>query len=264
MFRRYCPLLEVLVCCLGLSVISPAWGTEPPKEATGIEPQAAQVLKQMTDYLAGLRQFSVQAEITEDVLLDSGQKIQDGQSVTLSVRRPDRLKVDSMGDRGDRQFFYDGKTMTLMDLDNNVYSVIDVPPEIDAALHHAIRVYHLRAPLADLIYSKAYNYLTEGAFAGFYLGLSKVQGISCHHLAFRQADIDWQIWIEDSPTPLPRKFLITDKEEVQGLQFTALFSNWNISTQLEDSLFTFVVPAKAEKVDLRPVAAPVEPMKTEK
>jgi hypothetical protein len=106
-----------------------------------------------------------------------------------------------------------------MDLSNNVNSTIDVPPEIDAALNHTIKAYNLRAPLADLIYANAYDYLMEGRLAGFYLGLSKVQG---HRLAF------------------PMEHL----------------------SQLEDSLFTFVVPEKAEKVNLRPVAAPVRPKKT--
>jgi hypothetical protein len=144
-----------------------------------------------------------------------------------------------------------------------VYSTIDVPPDIDAALNHTIKAYNLRAPLADLIYANAYDYLMEGTLAGFYLGLSKVQGQLCHHLAFRQKDIDWQIWIENGPTPLPRKFLITDKK-AQGLQVTALLSQWNTSPQLEESLFTFVVPAKAEQVTLRPVAAPAGTKKTKK
>ena len=81
-------------------MIAPAWSVEQPKKAKApnIEPQAVQVLKQMTHYLQGLQQFSVQAEITEDVLLDSGLTIQDGRSVTASVRRPNRLRVDSLGD----------------------------------------------------------------------------------------------------------------------------------------------------------------------
>jgi hypothetical protein len=267
-----CAVLLALGMCLATSgnaqppptpqAAKPAKASKKAK-APNIEPRAAQVLKHMTDYLQGLQQFSVQAEITEDVLLDSGLTIQDGRSVTASVRRPNRLRADAVGDLGDRQLFYDGKTITLMDLSTNVYSTIDVPPEIDTALHHAIQAYNLRAPLADLIYAKAYDYLMEGTRAGFYLGLSKVQGHLCHHLAFRQQDIDWQIWIEDGPTPLPRKFLITDKQ-AKGLQFTAWLSQWNTAPQLEDGLFTFVVPAKAEQVALRPVAAPVRPKKTKK
>ena len=41
-----------------------------------IEPKAVEVLKQMCDYLKNLQQFSIQAEITEDVRLPSGQRIQ--------------------------------------------------------------------------------------------------------------------------------------------------------------------------------------------
>jgi hypothetical protein len=265
MFERSFRSIGLLVCLFWPLVISPAWSMEKPKEskAPKIEPQAAQILRQMTDYLKGLQQFSVQAEITEDVLLDSGLRIQVGKSVKASVRRPDRLRADSEGDVDDRQLFYDGKTMTLVDLRKNVYSAIDVPPEIDAALHHAIKAYNLRAPLADLIYSDAHDALTAGTLAGFYLGPSKVQGVPCHHLAYRQKDFDWQIWIENGPTPLPRKFLITDRK-AKGLQFTALLSEWNTSPGLEDGLFAFVVPAKAEKVELRPAAAAVGPKKTKK
>ena len=265
MLRRSSRCIGFLMCCVSPLMIPPVWSAEQPKKAKAphIEPRAVQVLKHMTEYLQGLQQFSVQAEITEDVLLDSGLTIQDSRSVTASVRRPNRLRVDAVGDLDDRQLFYDGKTMTLMDLSKNVYSTIDVPPEIDAALHHAIQAYNLRAPLADLIYAKAYDYLMKETRAGFYLGLSKVQGHLCNHLAFRQKAIDWQIWIEDGPTPLPRKFLITDKQ-AKGLQFTAWLSQWNTAPQLEDGVFVFVVPAKAEKVDLRPVAAPIGTKKTKK
>ena len=80
---------------------------------------------------------------------------------------------------------------------------------------------------------------------------------------FQTKDIDWQIWVEDSPTPLPRKFLITDKT-VKGLQFTAVFTKWNTSPQFEESLFTFVAPEKAEKIDILPAAAPSQPKKGQK
>jgi hypothetical protein len=155
---------------------------------------------------------------------------------------------------------YDGKTITLMDRSKNFYTTITAPPDLDAALEYATQAFNLRAPLADLIYTKAYENLTAGVLSGFYVGLSKVQGVPCHHLAFKQKDIDWQIWVENSSTPVPRKFLITDKA-AQGLQFTALFTKWNTSPQFEDSLFTFVAPEKAEKIDILPAAAPKKKQK---
>jgi len=261
---RIYSIIGILIFCCQL-MLSPAWSAEAPKKAKApdIEPKAVEVLKQMCDYLKNLQQFTVQAEITEDVLLTSGQRIQYARSVEASVRRPDRMRAESVGDTDNRQLVYDGKTITLMDRTKNFYTTITAPPELDAALEHATQAFNLRAPLADLIYTKAYEYLTEGVVSGFYVGMSKVQGVPCHHLAFREKDIDWQIWVEDGPTPLPRKFLITDKK-AGGLQFTAVFTKWNTSPQLEDSLFTFVAPAKAEKIDILPAAAPASPKKKQK
>jgi hypothetical protein len=246
-------------------MISPVWSAEAPKKAKApdLEPKAVEVLQQMCDYLKNLQQFSVQAEITEDVLLTSGQRIQYARTVEASVRRPDRLRAESVGDMANRLLIYDGKTVTLLDRDKNFYTTIPAPADIDAALEHGVQAFNLRAPLADLIYTKAYENLTAGVVSGFYVGLSKVQGVPCHHLAFKQQDIDWQIWIEDGQTPLPRKFLITDKK-AQGLQFTAVFTKWNTSPQFEDGLFTFVAPEKAEKIDILPAAAPAPSKKKQK
>jgi hypothetical protein len=261
---RFYSIIGIIIISCQL-MVSPVWSAAAPKKAKApdLEPKAGEVLKQMCDYLKNLQQFSVQAAISEDVLLTSGQRIQYARSVEASVRRPDRLRVESVGDRDNRLLVYDGKTITLLDRTKNFYTTIAAPPEIDAALGHATQAFNLRAPLADLIYTKAYENLTAGVVSGFYVGLSKVQGVPCHHLAFRQKDIDWQIWLEEGPTPVPRKFLITDKK-AQGLQFTAVFTKWNTSPQFGEGLFTFVAPEKAEKIDILPAAAPAAPKKKPK
>lgn len=261
---RLYPIIGIFIFSWQL-MIAPVWSAEPPKKAKApdIEPKAVEALKQMCDYLKNLKQFSFQAEITEDVLLTSGQRIQYARSVEGAVRRPDRFRAESVGDTDNRLLIYDGKTINLLDRTKNFYSTVAAPPEIDAALEHGIKSFNLRAPLADLIYTKAYEFLTEDALSGFYVGESKVQGVPCQHLAFKQKDIDWQIWIENSPTPVPRKFLITDKT-TQGLQFTAVFTKWNTSPQLEDGMFTFVAPSKAEEIDILPAGAPTPPKKKQK
>ncbi len=255
---RLYPIIGIFILSCQL-MISPVWSAEGPKKAKApdIEPKAGEILLQMCDYLKNLRQFSFQAEITEDVRLTSGQRIQYARTVEASVRRPDRFRAESVGDADNRLLVYDGKTITLMDRSKNFYTTIAAP------LEHGIQAFNIRAPLADLIYVKAYENLTAGVVSGFYVGLSKVQGVPCHHLAFKQKDIDWQVWIENSQTPVPRKFLITDKT-AQGLQFTAMFPKWDTSPQLADSLFTFLAPDKAEKIDILPAAAPASPKKKQK
>jgi len=241
---------------LSLCLLSPIWGAAAPKKAAApdIEPKAGEILRQMCDYLKNLQQFSLEAEITEDVRLTSGQRLQYGRRVEAAVRRPDRFRAESVGDTDNRLLVYNGKAITLMDKTKNFYTTITAPPDLDAALEHGVQAFNLRAPLADLVYTKAYENLTAGVVSGFYAGLSKVQGIPCHHLAFRQKDIDWQIWVEEGPTPRPRKFLITDKT-AGGLQFTAVFTKWDTPPQLEHGRFTFVAPEKAEKIDILPASA---------
>ena len=38
-----------------------------------------------------------------------------------------------MGDRVDKQFYIDGKTITLYDKDHNVYGTLEVPPDSSKA-----------------------------------------------------------------------------------------------------------------------------------
>jgi hypothetical protein len=222
-------------------------------DSSVVDAKADKVLRQMSEYLNSLEQFTFHAENTQDELLSTGQKVQRGRTVNLSVRRPDRFLADVKGDARNQQLFYDGKTITLYGKNVNFYATIDAPATIDTALDHALESFGLSAPLADFISKGSYEYMKENVDSGFYVGLSNVHGVESHHLAFRQEDIDWQIWIENSKTPLPRKIVITNKWQTGAPQFTALLSDWNLSPMLKDSLFTFVPPDKAEKIEFLPV-----------
>ena len=51
--------------------------------------------------------------------------------------------------------------------------------------------------------------MLKEASSGFVVGPSVVGGVKSTHLAFRGAEVDWQIWIENGDKPLPRKYVIT-------------------------------------------------------
>ncbi len=221
--------------------------------ARNVEAKADNVLRQMSEYMNALEQFSFHAENSVDTLLSSGQKIQLARSVDVSIQRPNRLRVDIKGDNFDQQLFYDGKSITLYGKEINSYATIKAPENIESALDYAEQSFGLVAPVADLIYKNSYDILTEDVQSGVYVGLSTVHGVETHHLAFRGAETDWQIWIEINEKPLPRKFVITSRLVAGAPQFTALLTDWNISAQLKESLFTFVAPDKAEKIEFLPL-----------
>jgi hypothetical protein len=217
-----------------------------------IEAKADQVLRQMAEYLSTLKSFSWHTQSAIDEVLSNGFKLQFAETVDVFVRRPNRLRVNGNGDKRNQQLFYDGKSVTLFDEDFNTYATVKAPPDIEKTLDYTLEAFNISAPLSELVYRNAYDILTESVQSGFYIGLSSINGVKSHHLAFRQKDIDWQIWIEDSKTPLPRKLVITSKWVTGAPQFISLLSDWNTSAQLTDSLFNFVVPEKAEKIEFLP------------
>jgi hypothetical protein len=214
------------------------------------EPEATAALKRMGEFMKKAQAFRVHAEATHDQVLRSGRKIQVGAAVDVAVRRPNRLHAVRNGDKRSLQMWYDGKTMTILDPGKNVYTTFDVPDTIDAALDHAVEEYGLVAPAADLVFSDPYEVLTENITSGFHAGMSRVNGVACHHLAFEQDAIDWQIWIEDGKQPVPRKLVITYKEEPGEPQYTAVFSKWEFLAQIPDDVFVFKKPKDAEQIEI--------------
>ena len=201
-------------------------------------------------YLKSLKEFVLRAENTTDEIALAGSKLQFGQTVDIYVKRPNLLRANAEGDLANQQFFFDGKSVTLFNKDKNVYVTLEAPGTIEEALEYAQNAFDLNAPLSDLIYRDAYKILTQNVLSGHYVGLHLVRGVQCHHLVFVQDDIDWQIWIENSHSPLPRKMVITSKWLAGGPQFTALMSYWKTSARLSQDLFIFTPPVTAQKIKI--------------
>ncbi len=244
---RYAVSLVLLIALSSL----PALAAEGPEKPM-IDTRADQVLRQMSDHLGALQQFTFHAENTTDTLLTSGQKLQFAFAVDAAVRRPDRLRALVEGDNQNKKFFYDGKSVVLLDTDSNYYGKLEGKATMDETLDYALNAFALKAPLSELLYSNAYRKLTENVETGFYLGLHRVHGVQCHHLAFTQQDMDWQLWIENGEKPWPRKLVITAKRVAGAPQFTALISNWETGSELPDPTFTFVAPEGSEMIEFLP------------
>ena len=243
-------LCSLSILCAGLTSV-PAFGEET-QDTLPIELQAEELLSQMNGFLNNLSQFTFYAENTEDQLLSSGQQLQFAHTVHVAVQRPNRFRADIQGDIYHQQLFFDGETVTLLDKSHNYYGTLKAPSTIEAALDFALESFGLRAPLADFIRRK--NTFVDLPYieSGFYVGLHDVGGVQCHHLAFRQNDVDWQIWIENSDTPVPRKIIISQKHVTGAPQFSALLSDWTLALQLPDSHFIFEPPKNAKKIQFLP------------
>jgi len=222
-------------------------------QAAGVDPQADKIFRAMTSYVSGLKQFSAQAENTIEVVTAAGQKIQFTAPASVTVSRPDKLYAERQGDIVNQKFYYDGKTLTLYNPDTKHYATVPAPGNLDAMLELARTKLDVIAPGGDLIDTRSYQLLMQDVTAGAYLGLAVVGGQRCHHLAFRAAEVDWQIWVRDGDRPLPCKYVITSKAVAGAPQFSINILKWDAGPKVAADKFRFVPPAGAKKIEFLPL-----------
>jgi hypothetical protein len=234
----------------------PAPGPPPAPLPRNIEARAEQELKKMGEFLAKLPHFALEAEETFDEIPDGELRRQLTNVRRVAVERPNHVAADTTGDTLNRAAWYDGRTVTVLDKEHNVYATIEAPATIDATFDKLTDEYGMVVPLADLLYSDPYAVLMAGVTYGRYLGLHQAAGVPCHHLAFSQETIEWQIWIDAGDKPLPRKLVISYVQEPGEPQYSAVIRRWNLESEAPEGLFTFAAPEGAQKVDPKAMKRP--------
>jgi hypothetical protein len=227
----------------------------PIKKTVTPSPDPRLILQKMCNLLKSQQQFSYKAEVADDEVYYGGKKLQYEIDLETFVRRPDHLRVNADGDLVNKEFFFNGKTITLYDKDQNVYGTMEVPPNIEGALEKANKDFGVRVALTDLASPDLWELLNKRIKHSLYVGQSKIRGVLCHHLSFDGDKVQLQVWIEAGNQPRLRKVVLTHKKLPGEPQWTAYLSDWNFSPQLSDSLFAFTPPQGAQKIKFVPVQA---------
>ncbi len=214
----------------------------------------------MCDYLKSLQEFSFHAEVADDQVYLGGKKLQYGIEMETYVKRPDMIRVNAVGDLVNKEFFLNGETLTLYDKDKDVYATLQVPANIEGALAIANKDYGLRVALTDLGSPKLWEHVSSKIEHSLYVGLHKVRGVYCHHLAFDGKDVEIQVWVDSGNKPLPLKIVLVHKTPEGEPQWTAYLS-WKTAPRLSGALFKFTAPAGVKKIRFVPVKQPAAPEK---
>jgi hypothetical protein len=214
-----------------------------------IEPEAMAALKNMGVYLRTLKAFQVDAVTSTEQVLEDGQKVQFSGTTSILARMPDRLRISVDSDRFDRLWVYDGKEFSLLARRVNYYATVPAPPTIAQLADVMDEKYDLQLPLEDLFRWGGPQSQDAAITSAMFIGPSQVGGVSCGHYAFRQAGLDWQVWIQFGDSPLPRKLVLTTLTDDARPQYVATFA-WNLAPAYNDAAFAFVPPKDAGKVVL--------------
>ena len=214
-----------------------------------IDPGAIAALEKMGGYLRTLQAFRVQVITTNDTVLEDGQKIQHEGSADILANVPKGLRIHTDNDRHERLFLYDGKAFTLWGQRMDYYATIDAPDTIGKLADMLEDKYGMDLPEIDLFRWGTAKMDTAAIIGAINVGPAVINGTTCQHYAFRQDDIDWQIWIQKGDYPLPRKVVITTKTDDARPQHTAEYQ-WDLAPSFNDAAFTFNPPKGALRVVL--------------
>jgi len=220
-----------------------------------VEPRADALVHAMSDRLARAEALAFEADEVYDEVPEQSPRQQLTNRRSVVLRRPDRVPGNAAGDAIHRSFYYNGRTFSAIDWEQNVWASGTVPPTIDEALDWVLDETGTVLPLADFLYADVYSRLMASVHRGVYLGIHDVAGVPCHHLSFEQATVDWQLWIDAGPEPLPRKLVIAYKTEDEVPQYTVTIRKWNLHAKVPDQIFRFEPPEGATRVEVTALAA---------
>ena len=247
---RSCFLSLVMFLVLaGLPKANAAEPASTDQKTNVIDEEVLEIFNRSMDHLAKLKQFQVTAEFGFDVLQETGQKIEFGSRQNVTIQRPNHFRVDFVRRDGVHgSVVYDGKEVVLSHPEEAVYAKAPFKGEIDDALDFLAEELQRPIPLRDFFVSDPGSVLTAKIESGIYVDESMLAGVLCDHLAMRNDNVDFQIWIPQGDEPLPRRIIITFKNEEGQPQFWGQFLKWETSPKLSDETFTYTPSEKVERI----------------
>jgi hypothetical protein len=227
------------------------------------DPNADQILQQMSAKLAAAQNFTFKATREIDAALLAGRNAPENARIVVTVQRPNKIAAGSTSKDGVRHFFADGRNLSLVDVTKNLYSSVPMHASIDGLVAEVDRKYGFTPPLAEMALSDVYQDIHEKAQGISYLGQATAGGVACHRLALSGKVADTELWVGLSDQ-LPRRLIATVKDRPGKPQLKVEFSDWNLAAKVTDKDFAFVPPQGAQKIPMITAAETEAAQKTNK
>jgi hypothetical protein len=195
------------------------------------------VLKNMSEYLAHVDRFSVTIRDGYDTVQESGQEIEFSELRIVTVGHPDRLCIEVERSDGQKDLvIFDGMDMTIFTANHSIYATTSRQGTLNQAIKYALDDLKIRMPLALMFLSTLPGELDNLGVSADYVEKTTITDVACDHLAVRTAGgVDFQVWVAQGGEPLPRRIVITYKDQNGQPQFCADLFNWNLAPDVSDA-----------------------------
>jgi hypothetical protein len=242
-----------LVAVAVATLLAGGCSREPANDAERLE-HGKQLVRASSQAIAGAPAFSVTVNEVAERQAAPGTTEKTMFTSDIVLRRPNRLHVRTTG-QVDREYWYDGRRLTVAMHGHRVFGQAPMPETLDRALDAVVERYALPLPLADLLYSDPAQALLSDATTGGYVGTEDVDGQSAVHLSFSEGPVDWEVWLPESGPRLPLRARVTYNNRPGNPTRTMTFSNWMLTRKDPDDVFTPRVPEDYEGIAILQQAA---------
>lgn len=229
--------------------------THSQAQTRRIDTVAVAILDRMSAMIGELGSCSFTVKSNYDISSKELGLVKHSDEEQLYLHGPNKLLLRSEGDRGSREYYFNGKTLSYYSMDKNQYGQIEAPLTLVDMIDTVNKLYGIEFPAADFLYPTFVDDILSNSKELVYLGLTKVEGKECYHIAGVAGDKTFQFWISDDAFSLPLKMVIVYTGKEMNPQYEAVLSDWQVNPTLPDALFEFTVPFKAKKVKLVPLSA---------
>jgi hypothetical protein len=252
----HAPLRKLVLGAAFASMAQAGLGIAAP--SIRAEERASKLLKEMSDYLSAQASIAASFDGSIEIVTPELEKIQFNSSGDMLLVRPDKLRISRKGGFSEIELRYDGKTAALLGKNVNVFAQVDAPGTVDQLLNALENQYSMTLPGTDLLVSNVFSAVSANVMEQKYIGPDMVSGMRCDHLAFRNDDTDWQLWVHADGDPIPRKLVITNKTAAGAPQYTLQFTKWQPQPSVAAESFTFDPPLNGKKLELKDFASLAE------
>jgi hypothetical protein len=222
--------------------------TAAPNFIPGLEPRAIEILKAASARLAAAKTMSFTAVVSYESPSRLGPSLIYSTKSEVTLKRPDKLRVLTLGDGPPSEFYYDGKVMMALAPKENLVAIADAPPTIDAALEAAYSTAAIYFPFSDVIVTDPYKDIAAGLKHAFYIGQSiVVEGTTTDMVAYVTGDVFIQAWI-GAEDHLPRRLYAIFLNDPLQLRHVLELTNWKLDTAVAADAFGSPKAATAKHV----------------
>ncbi|MCB1227837.1 MAG: DUF2092 domain-containing protein [Verrucomicrobiales bacterium] len=239
---------------LGIASLACLSSCSSTQTSAQLDAKTESTLSAMSDKLAAARTLRVTTSRKASPGFNVAGAVAETATGTVVLQRPNQLAARMVTSEGSRSVGLANGMLTLVDEKAGTHASVKAAGDIDQAVRGVADTYGVKLPVAELLVNHPRSLLLEGVKSGRCVGSESIGGTMCHHLAFTQSNLTWDLWVamEDN---LPRRMKVTYPNGEGGapLTMTADISRWEINPSLSASDLSVKVPAGSHEIEMIPI-----------